>query len=669
MDTKCANTIRCFCADMVQTANSGHPGAPMGMAAMAHVLWTKVMNYSPSNPNWYNRDRFVLSNGHGCALLYCLLHFTGYDEFTIEQIKNFRQVGSITAGHPESHYNGIEVTTGPLGQGIANAVGLAAGQAHMASVYNKEGFELFSNYTYVFCGDGCLMEGISSEAASLAGHLGLGRLIVLYDDNKISIDGSTDLAFTEDVPKRFESYGWHTITVENGDDDYEAIEKAIREAQSVTDRPSIISVKTTIGLGSIKQGTEKTHGSPLGEEDLANVKKKFNMDSNVKFSKPDDVLEVYNNMKKVGQEKENVWNDLFKQYEEKYPEEAKSIKRRFDGALPENWKDDLPTFTPDDDTIASRKSSQLCLQALIPKIPEMIGGSADLAPSNLTLVGDFVDFQKGSYHGRNFRFGVREHAMAAFTNGIAAYGSFVPYCATFMNFLSYLHGAITLSALSGVKCIYIMTHDSIGLGEDGPTHQPIEKLASLRGLPNCMLFRPADGNETVGSYICAISANNTPSVMAFSRQGLPHLAGSNRDSVAKGAYTILDCEGIPDVILAATGSEVSLCVNTAQGPLKEKKVRVVSMPCWELFEKQSKDYAMSLFPDNVPVLGVEASTTLGWDRYAHACIGMTTHGASGKGGDLMKKFGFTVENVAEKASKLIDFYNGNVRSRVNRVEF
>lgn len=642
----------------------------MGMAAMAHVLWTRVMNYSPSNPNWFNRDRFVLSNGHGCALLYAFLHLTGYKQFTLDQMKNFRQIGSITAGHPENHYDGIEVTTGPLGQGIANAVGLAAGQAHMASVYNREGFDLFNNFTYVFCGDGCMMEGISGEAASLAGHLGLGRLIVLYDDNKISIDGSTDLSFSEDVPTRFQAYGWHTITVENGDNDYDGIYNAIQEAQKVSDKPTLISVKTTIGLGSIKQGTEKTHGSPLGDEDLANVKKKFGLNPDEKFAISEDVAQTYSAMEKVGQEKEEAWNKLFDQYQEKYPDLAAEVKRRFSGQLPENWQADLPTYKPGDSALATRKCSQQCLEVLIPKIPEMIGGSADLAPSNLTLVGDFVDFQKGQYQGRNLRFGVREHGMAAFVNGISAYGSFLPYCATFMNFLSYLQGAITLSDLSGVKCIYIMTHDSIGLGEDGPTHQPIEKLATIRGMPNTFLFRPADGNEVAGSYICALEQEASPSVLALSRQGLPQLAGSSRDGVAKGAYTVLDCEGTPDVILAASGSEVSLCVATAEGELKGKKVRVVSVPCFELFDKQSREYALSVFPDGVPVLSVEASTPLGWQKFAHASIGMTTAGASAPAKDLFQKFGFTTSNVAEKANRLMEFYEGNPpRSPVNTICF
>lgn len=666
-DTLCANTIRCFSADMVQKANSGHPGAPMGMAAMAHTLWTKVMNYSPSNPEWINRDRFVLSNGHGCALLYTMLYLTGYEEFTLNDIKSFRQVGSKTAGHPENHYAGIEVTTGPLGQGIANAVGLAAGQAHLASIYNRPGFDLFSNFTYVFCGDGCLMEGISAEAASLAGHLGLGQLIVLYDDNSISIDGSTDLAFTENVPERFKSYGWHTLIVENGDDDYEGIFSAIQKAQAETNRPSLISVKTTIGLGSIKQGTEKSHGSPLGVEDLANVKKKFGFNPDEHFHIPKDVENIYSSMKLVGNNKEQSWNKLFASYEKKYPEQASEITRRFSGKLPENWKDDLPVYKSSDDALATRKCSQHCLEKLIPKIPEMIGGSADLAPSNLTLCGEFTDFQKGQYHGRNFRFGVREHAMAAFVNGIYAYGAFLPYCATFMNFLSYLQGAITLSDLSNVKCIYIMTHDSIGLGEDGPTHQPIEKLATVRGMPNTLLFRPADGNETAGSYICALEQSSSPCVLALSRQGLPQLENSSREGVSKGAYIIHDSDSTPDIIFIATGSEVSLCISTAKE--MDKNVRVVSIPCWKLFDKQSKEYALSVLPDGIPVLSVEASTTLGWSKYSHASIGMKTAGASGKGGDLYKHFGFTTSNIAEKANKLMEFYSGNPpRSPINTLD-
>ena len=576
---------------------------------------------------------------------------------------------SSTAGHPESHYPGIEVTTGPLGQGIANAVGLAAAQEHLAKVYNREGLELFNNFTYAFCGDGCLMEGVASEAASLAGHLALGRLIVLYDDNKISIDGSTALAFTEDVPARFRAYGWETLTVEKGDDDFEGIAAAIRQAQKSTDRPTLISVKTTIGMGSSKQGTEKVHGSPLGGEDISNLKKKFGLDAQAKFAVSEEVAKVYGNMKEVGKAKEEAWNKLFQSYEEKFASEAAEIKRRFAGKLPDGWKDVLPRYKPSDAASATRKCSQECLEKLIPFLPELMGGSADLAPSNLTLTKDFKDFQKESYEGRNIRFGVREHGMAGFVNGMYAYGGFIPYCATFLNFISYCQGSMTLSDLAGVKCLYIMTHDSIGLGEDGPTHQPIEKLATVRGMPNTLLFRPADGNETAGSYLCALDQDSSPVVFALSRQNLPQLAGSSVEAVAKGAYAVVDCEGTPDLILAATGSEVALCVDAAK-ELQGKKVRVVSMPCWELFDKQPREYALSLFPDGVPILSVETSTPLGWSKYSHACIGMSTAGASGKAEDLLEHFGFTPTKVAAKAQQLIDFYAGQPpRSPLNCIQF
>merc|ERR1712137_179168 len=650
----CVNTLRCFCADMVQRANSGHPGAPMGMAPMAHVLWTQVMNYSPSNPNWYNRDRFVLSNGHGCALLYALLNWTGFEQFPEEQIKNFRQLGSNTPGHPESHFEGIEVTTGPLGQGLTNAVGLAMAQEHLAAVYNREGFELFSNFTYVFCGDGCLMEGITSEAASLAGHLRLGRLIVLYDDNEISIDGSTNLAFSEDVGQRFVSYGWQVLTVGNGDSDFEGIAKAIEEAKQESSRPTLIKVRTTIGFGSSKQGTEKTHGSPLGAEDLANVKKKFGFDPEVSFYYPDSVREVYGKMKEIGQNKEASWNELFENYKQKFAKEAEEITRRFSGQLPADWKDSLPKYAPGDKDLATRQCSQECLAKLVPLLPELVGGSADLAPSNLTLVGQ-QDFQHGNYQGRNIRFGVREHAMAAVVNGFACYGGFVPYGATFLNFLSYCQGAVTLSALANLKCFFIMTHDSIGLGEDGPTHQPIEKISTVRAMPNILLFRPADGNETSGSYGCMLDQSNRPSVFALSRQGLPQLEGSSPEKVAQGGYVLQDCEGTPDIIIVSTGSEVSICVE-ARNLLSDLKVRIVSMPCWELFDEQPSEYALSVFPDGVPVLSVEAASTFGWSRFAHASIGVDTAGMSGKFADVYKHFGLYPENIANKAKQVVEFY-------------
>eukprot|EP00011_Vannellida_sp_DIVA3-517-6-12_P011131 CAMPEP_0114619982 /NCGR_PEP_ID=MMETSP0168-20121206/8486_1 /TAXON_ID=95228 ORGANISM="Vannella sp., Strain DIVA3 517/6/12" /NCGR_SAMPLE_ID=MMETSP0168 /ASSEMBLY_ACC=CAM_ASM_000044 /LENGTH=656 /DNA_ID=CAMNT_0001831151 /DNA_START=35 /DNA_END=2005 /DNA_ORIENTATION=- len=654
---------------MVQSANSGHPGAPMGMAPMAHVLWSKIMNYAPSKPNWYNRDRFVLSNGHGCALLYTLLHLAGYEQFDREQVTHFRQLGYRTAGHPESHYEGIEVTTGPLGQGFSNAVGLAMATEHLAATYHKDGFEgLFDNFTYVFCGDGCLMEGVTAEAASLAGHLALGRLIVLYDDNKISIDGSTDLSFTEDVTKRFESYGWEVLEVKDGDNDLAGIENAVNAAKKSLDRPTLIRVKTTIGLGSVKEGTSKVHGSPLGDEDLANVKKKYGFNPEEKFVIPEEVKATYEAAAKAGNEKAAQWQAAFEEYAKKHPELAAEITKRFE-SLPtrEELLEQLPKFSPSDANLASRASSQKCLAVLNKTCPQLFGGSADLAPSNLTIVNDMTDFQKGNYAGKNIRFGVREHGMAAIVNGLSAYGGFVPYGATFLNFLGYCQGAVTLSALSGHHVFFIMTHDSIGLGEDGPTHQPVDKLLAARATPNLLLIRPGDGNEVAGTYAVVLS-DPRPSVLALSRQGLPNLAESSAAKVANGAYVLIDVDGTPDAIIVATGSELHIAVKASKDEaLKGRKVRVVSMPCWELFDEQSADYKLSVFPDGVPVVSVEAGCTTGWDKYAHASIGVETFGASGPAGQIYKKFGITGPAIAAKVEAAIKFYAGKtVASRVNR---
>eukprot|EP01094_Clydonella_sp_ATCC50884_P029208 TRINITY_DN9065_c0_g1_i2.p1 TRINITY_DN9065_c0_g1~~TRINITY_DN9065_c0_g1_i2.p1 ORF type:complete len:616 (-),score=136.72 TRINITY_DN9065_c0_g1_i2:189-1985(-) len=592
-DELCINSIRVFAADMVQRANSGHPGAPIGMAPMAHVLWTRFLRHSPSNPEWYNRDRFVLSNGHACALLYTLLHLSGYKDFPFEQIENFRQVDSNTPGHPENHFGGVEVTTGPLGQGIANAVGLAMAQEHLAATYNREEAPLFGNFTYVLCGDGCLMEGISAEAASLAGHLGLGRLIVLYDDNEISIDGSTSLAFTEDVPARFAAYGWHTVTVADGDNDLEGIEAAINEARAVTDKPTLISVKTTIGKGSVLEGTSKCHGSPLGDEDIRNLKTKFGLDPEKKLFLDDAVKKVYADAAARGDEAATQWNALFEKYAAADPEKGKELTRRFSGALPDGIIESLPRFTPQDGVKATRQHSETLLNALAPQLPDLIGGSADLAPSNLTIFKGSSDFQKGNYVGKILRFGVREHAMGAIVNGFAAYGGFLPFGATFLNFLGYMQGAVTLTALSGLKAFFIMTHDSIGLGEDGPTHQPVEKVMESRATPNLLTLRPADGNETSGAYAAMLLQKNRPSLLSLTRQKLPNLEGSSIEGTLRGAYVVQrEADGkAADIVIAATGSEVSLAVDaTKEATMADLNVRVVSMPCWELFEEQEAEY-------------------------------------------------------------------------------
>jgi len=541
-DEHCINTIRVLAADVVQKANSGHPGAPMGMAPLAHILFSKYLKFSPSHPKWWNRDRFVLSNGHACALQYVMLHLTGYADFTLDELKRFRQVDSKTPGHPENYVvdGGIEVSTGPLGQGISNAVGLAIGEAHLAAVYNKPGLTLFDNFTYVFCGDGCLQEGVSSEAGSLAGHLGLGKLIVFYDDNKITIDGETELSFTEDVAKRYEAYGWHVQTVSDGNSNYPGIIHALEAAQKVTDKPSLIKVSTIIGYGSAKQGTEKVHGSPLGAEDLAKVKSKFGFDPAQSFVIPEDVKKAYSHLTEQGNKHFNEWQELFNKYTQQFPKEAAELTRRFQGQLPENWRNSLPTYKPEDAPKATRQFSQSVIGAISKVFPEFVGGSADLNPSTLTYLENSKDFQKHSPEGRNIRFGVREHAMAAVCNGLSAYGGFIPFGSTFLNFIGYALGAVRLSAISHFGVIYIMTHDSIGLGEDGPTHQPVETLMMLRAIPNLLVLRPADGNETSGAYAVALEKRHSPSVLALSRQVVPNLKGSSVDGVFKGAYVLQD---------------------------------------------------------------------------------------------------------------------------------
>eukprot|EP01101_Sappina_pedata_P006375 TRINITY_DN3147_c0_g1_i2.p1 TRINITY_DN3147_c0_g1~~TRINITY_DN3147_c0_g1_i2.p1 ORF type:complete len:670 (-),score=332.92 TRINITY_DN3147_c0_g1_i2:89-2098(-) len=655
VQTLCINTIRTLSADVVQKANSGHPGAPMGLAPLAHTLWGEgLMSYNSANPDWPNRDRFILSNGHACALLYTMLHLSGYRDFTMDELKNFRQLGSKTPGHPEIEIPGIEVTTGPLGQGFCNGVGFAIAEKNLAANFNKDGFKIVDHFVYVVVGDGCLQEGMTSEAASLAGHLGLGKLIVLYDDNKITIDGSTELSFTEDVNKRFEAYGWHTATVTDGDHDVDSIKSAILQAQRVTDRPSLIKIRTTIGFGSKKQGTEHVHGSPLGEEILEETKQKFGFDPKKKFFIPEEVAGHYNETKNHGQELEAKWNALLDNYKEAHPKLYADFVRRTKSQLPADWKNALPRFSPSDKALATRQHSHNVLKKLAPAIPELIGGSADLAPSNLTLLPDTTDFQKNTPAGRNIRYGVREHSMVAISNGIAAYGSFIPFDATFFNFIGYAMGAVTVGALSHLGVIHIMTHDSIGLGEDGPTHQPVEKILACRSTPVLITIRPADGNEVSAAYISAIENRHRPTVLALSRQAAPNLEGSSIESALKGAYILKESEaGVPQVILVGTGTEVSLCVE-AQAKLKSNgiRARVVSMPSWELFEDQSGDYKSSVFTAGIPVISIEAGTTLGWAKYAHDSIGLDTFGASGPAKDVYKKFGITTENLVKRATDL-----------------
>lgn len=664
-DELCINTIRVLSADIVQKANSGHPGAPMGLAPLAHLVWTNFLKFNPGNPKWIARDRFVLSNGHACVLQYVMLHLSGYEEFTMEELKRFRQLGSKTPGHPESSLvrGGIEVSTGPLGQGISNAVGLAIAEAHLAATYNRPGFPIFSNYTIVFCGDGCLEEGISSEAGSLAGHLGLGKLIVFYDDNHVTIDGDTILAFTENVLQRYEAYGWHVQFVANGDSDLESIRNAFEAAKRVTDKPSLIKIRTTIGIGSSKQGTEKVHGSPLGAEDVARVKKYFGFNPEQFFYVPEEVRAVYNPLGEKGKDLENEWNMMFERYRATFPELAMEIERRFRDELPVGWREWLPTYHVGDPDKATRQLSQIVINRLGPKLPELIGGSADLNPSTLSYLECSKDFQQNSCEGRNIRFGVREHAMAAICNGLAAYGGMIPYAATFLNFIGYAMGAVRLSAISEFGVIYVMTHDSIGLGEDGPTHQPVESLMMLRATPHLLVLRPADGNEVSGAYAVALENRRRPCVIALSRQAVPHLPGTSIEGVFRGAYVIGNekpgpSDPLPQVILVGTGSETHLCRNAA-AQLTDLQVRVVSMPSWELFREQPADYQRSVFPKGVPVLAVEAGSAIGWREYAHAVIAMHSFGASAPFKDVFEKFGFTVDNVVRRVREMLAYYRTN----------
>lgn len=671
-DLRCVNTIRTLAADVVQKANSGHPGAPMGCAPMAHVLFTKSMKYAPATPNWMDRDRFVLSNGHACALLYIMLHLTGYDRPTMDDLKKFRQLDSVTPGHPERNHGleGVEVTTGPLGQGISNAVGLAMAEKHLAGVFNEPDCEpIVDHFTFAICGDGCLQEGVSSEASSLAGHLKLSKLIVLYDDNSITIDGETSLSFTENVPMRYESYGWKVMSVGDGDHDlsslYQAIEEAKAQGRLPDGKPTIINVKTTIGFGSTKQGTEAVHGSALGAKEVEIVKGKLGFDPQASFVVPEDVQKHYLNQKTKGEELLKVWETKFLAYQSKHPEKAAEFLRRQKGDLPEalsslKGADVLPKYPPGAPAIASRNSSEKILNAIAEKLPELVGGSADLTGSNKTELKCTKDFQAENPSGRYFRYGVREHGMAAVCNGMAAHGMLIPFGATFLNFIGYALGAMRLSAISKLQVIYIMTHDSIGLGEDGPTHQPIESLISLRAIPNMYVFRPADGTEVSGTYLMALHLRHSPSVLCFSRQDLPCLNGTSVEGVSKGGYTIVHSGAAKDdVVLVSTGSEVYLCVNAAEMLKKDGvNVRVVSMPCLELFDQQDVEYKKQVFPQGVPVISVEASSVHGWARYSHYQIGMRTFGASAPYKQLYTRFGFDPDQISATAKKVIAFYQG-----------
>jgi transketolase len=661
LDTLSIDTIRVLAADIVGKANSGHPGAPMGLAAVSHILWSRFLKANPKDSKWFARDRFVLSNGHACALQYIILHLLGY-KLTLDDLKAFRQVDSKTPGHPEYHHtDGIEVTTGPLGQGFSNAVGLAVAEAHLAATYNKEGFKIVDNYTYVFLGDGCLMEGVASEAASIAGHQQLGNLIAIYDDNHISIDGNTNLAFTEDVPKRFEAYGWHVLTVKNGNTNDEGIYNAIVEAQNVKDKPTLIKLETIIGYGSKEQGTHGVHGSTLKKDDIAQLKKALGFNPEESFIVPQKVYDIYAKIGEKGAAAQKEWDILLAEYGKKYPNEHAELTRRISGELPEGWEQKLPVYKPGDAAVASRKLSETVLTAIHGSLPELFGGSADLTGSNLTRVKNDVDFQPpstglGNYAGRYFRYGVREHGMGAILNGLAAYGAILPFGGTFLNFVSYAAGAVRLAALSGHQVIWVATHDSIGLGEDGPTHQPVETVIHFRATPNIHVWRPADGNETSAAYLIAIKSRTTPSILALSRQNLPQLEGSSIAKAAKGGYVLREVEK-EDLTLVSTGSEIPIVVEAAGNLTSEGfKVRVVSLPSWEVFDAQPQEYRLSVLRSGAPILSVEAYSTIGWERYSHEQYGLKGWGSSGPYNKVYAKFGLTGSNIAVIGKKTIDFY-------------
>ncbi|CAN6234473.1 unnamed protein product [Urochloa humidicola] len=655
------NTIRFLAVDAVEKAQSGHPGLPMGCAPLGHVLFDEFLRFNPKNPAWFDRDRFVLSAGHGCMLQYALLHLAGYDGVTMDDLKAFRQWRSRTPGHPENFETaGVEVTTGPLGQGFANAVGLALAEKHLAARFNKTHLKIVDHYTYVILGDGCQMEGVSNEAASLAGHWGLGKLIAFYDDNHISIDGNTDIAFTEDVLARYEALGWHTIWVKNGNTGYDDIRVAIKEAKGVKDKPTLIKVTTTIGFGSPnKANTYSVHGSALGSKEVEATRSNLHW-LHEAFHVPDEVKRHWSHHIDEGASLEAEWNAKFAEYEKKYHREAAELKSIISGELPSGWDNALPTYTPESSPDATRNLSQHCLNSLAKVIPGFLGGSADLASSNMTLLKMFGDFQRDTPEERNIRFGVREHGMGAICNGIAVHSpGLIPYCATFFVFTDYMRAAIHLSALSESGVIFVMTHDSIGLGEDGPTHQPVEQLFSLRAMPNILMLRPADINETSGAYKIAVLNRKRPSIIALSRQKLPQLKGTSADAVSKGGYIISDNSSgnKPELIVIGTGSELEIAEKAADELRKEgRTVRVVSLVCWELFEEQSEKYKESVLPSEVTSrISIEAGVTFGWEKYIGQkgkAIGIDRFGVSAPAGKIYKELGLTVENIIAAAEAL-----------------
>jgi transketolase len=661
LETKMINTIRFLSADAVQKANSGHPGLPMGTAAIAYTLWMRHLRINPVNPQWFNRDRFILSGGHGSMLLYSLLYLTGFD-LSMDELKNFRQWGSKTPGHPEVGLTpGVETTTGPLGQGFANGVGMAIAEAHMAAEFNKPDFDIVNHFTYAIVTDGDLMEGVASEAASLAGHLKLGKMIYFYDDNHITIDGSTEIAFTEDRAARFVAYGWQVLRVEDGNN-VEEIDQAIKNAKKDS-RPSLIICRTHIGYGlPTKQDTEKAHGEPPGEEELINAKKNLGWPTEPTFYVPEDVLNTYREVKVRGITQEKEWITKFSQYQKLFPQFSSELERRIDMKLPQNWDKDLPVFQADKKGMATRQSSGIVINKIAKSLPELLGGSADLAPSNKTWIDGVPDFQSSSPEGRNFHFGVREHGMGAIVNGMTLHKGIIPYGGTFLIFSDYMRGAIRVSAFSEIPSIWIFTHDSIGLGEDGPTHQPVEQLASLRAIPNLVVIRPADANETREAWKLAIERRKGPTALILSRQNLPTLDRNNltkAEELKKGAYVLAQFgKAEPEIILMASGSEVTLILEAGQKLANEgKSVRIVSFPSWELFKGQPKQYQENVFPSSVKRrMAVEAAVTMGWERWVGEegiVIGLNHFGASAPAEILFKEFGFTVENILMKAMKLL----------------
>ncbi|MET1178397.1 transketolase [Peribacillus simplex] len=662
LDALSINTIRTLSIDAIEKANSGHPGMPMGAAPMAYKLWTEYMNHNPKNPEWFNRDRFVLSAGHGSMLLYSLLHLSGYG-LSIDDLKSFRQWGSKTPGHPEyGHTAGVDATTGPLGQGIAMAVGMAMAERHLAESYNRDSYNVVDHYTYSICGDGDLMEGVSAEAASLAGHLQLGRLVVLYDSNDISLDGDLSQSFSESVADRFKSYGWQYIRVEDGND-LQEIAKAIEEAKTDDARPTLIEVKTVIGYGSPnRSGKSAVHGAPLGADELKLTKEAYKWTFEEDFHVPEEVYSHFNEaVVDAGAQKEEAWNELFKNYKEAHPELAEQLELAIKGELPAEWDQEIPVYE-EGKTLASRASSGEVLNAIAKKVPSFIGGSADLAGSNNTAIKGETDFLPGNYSGRNIWFGVREFAMGAALNGMALHGGLKVYGGTFFVFSDYLRPAIRMAALMGLPVNYVFTHDSIAVGEDGPTHEPIEQLASLRAMPNLGVIRPADGNETAAAWKVAMESTNKPTALVLTRQGLPTIKDTSEtayEGVSKGAYIIsASKKEVADALLLATGSEVNLAVEAQKALANEGiDVSVISMPSWDRFETQSKEYKQSVINPAVKKrLAIEVASPFGWDRYAGdegEILAINHFGASAPGGKIMEEFGFTVENVVARVKEMI----------------